>query len=73
MLLSDIILWPKRWPSLPLSCAIAAESRELSIEVRQLIVARYRVLFIVEGKNVTILHVRGPFVSEIVSTEEDIE
>jgi plasmid stabilization system protein ParE len=50
-----------RLTSLPLSCPLAPESDDLGIEVRQLIVQRYRVLFIVEKKAVTILHVRGPY------------
>lgn len=48
-----------RLTSLPLSCPLAPESDDLGIEVRQLIVGRYRVLFIVEKKTTTILHVRG--------------
>ena len=50
-----------RLTSLPPSCPLAPESDDLGIEVRQLIVQRYRVLFIVEKKTVTILHVRGPY------------
>jgi plasmid stabilization system protein ParE len=50
-----------RLTSLPLSCSLAPESDDLGIEIRQLIVQRYRVLFIVEKKTTTILHVRGPY------------
>lgn len=50
-----------RLTSLPLSCPLAPESGDLAVAVRQLIVPRYRVLFIVEKKAVTILHVRGPY------------
>ena len=50
-----------RLTSLPLSCPLAPESDDLGIEIRQLIVRRYRVLFIVEEKTITILHVRGPY------------
>ncbi len=50
-----------RLTSLPLSCPLAPESDDLGIAVRQLIVQRYRVLFIVEKKTTTILHVRGPY------------
>jgi len=50
-----------RLTSLPLSCPLAPESDDLGIEVRHLIVQRYRVLFIVEKKTATILHVRGPY------------
>ena len=51
----------RRLTTLPLSCALAPESDDLGIAVRQLVVQRYRVLFIVEKKTVTILHVRGPY------------
>lgn len=50
-----------RLTSLPLSCPLAPESDDLGIAIRQLIVQRYRVLFIVEKKTATILHVRGPY------------
>lgn len=59
-----------RLTSLPLSCALAPESDDLGIEVWQLIVQRYRVLFIVEKKTVTILHVRGPYAAGLDSREE---
>jgi plasmid stabilization system protein ParE len=58
-----------RLTSLPLSCPLAPESDDLGIEVRQLIVQRYRVLFIVERKTVTILHVRGPYAASVDSRE----
>jgi plasmid stabilization system protein ParE len=56
-----------RLPSLPLSCALAPESEDLGIEVRQLIVRRYRVLFIVTRRAVTVLHVRGSYVADLDS------
>jgi plasmid stabilization system protein ParE len=59
-----------RLTSLPLSCPLAPESDDLGIEVRQLIVQRYRVLFIVEKRAVTILHVRGPYAAGLDSREE---
>lgn len=59
-----------RLTSLPLSCPLAPESDDLGIEVRQLIVQRYRVLFIVEKKTVTILHVRGPYAASLDSRED---
>src|SRR5712675_2158284 len=59
-----------RLTSLPLSCSLAPESEDLGIEVRQLIVQRYRVLFIVEKKTATILHVRGPYAASLDSREE---
>ena len=59
-----------RLTSLPLSCPLSPESDDLGIEVRQLIVQRYRVLFIVEKRAVTILHVRGPYAAGLDSREE---
>ena len=58
-----------RLTSLPLSCPLAPESDDLGIEVRQLIVQRYRVHFIVEKRMVTILHVRGPYAAGLDSLE----
>jgi len=50
-----------RLTSMPLSCPVAPESEELGISVRQLIVGRYRALFIVEKRTVTILHIKGSY------------
>ncbi len=58
-----------RLTSLPLSCPLAPESDDLGIAVRQVIVQRYRVLFIVEKRTVTILHVRGPYAAGLDSHE----
>jgi plasmid stabilization system protein ParE len=58
-----------RLTSLPLSCPLAPESDELGMEVRQLIVRRYRILFIVKRNTVTILHVRGPYAAGLASRE----
>ena len=49
-----------RLTSMPLGCPPAPENEELDTPVRQLIVGRYRILFIVEKGTVTILHLRGP-------------
>ena len=49
-----------RLTSMPLGCPLAPENEELDTPVRQLIVGRYRILFIVEKGTVTILHLRGP-------------
>ena len=51
----------KQLTSLPLDCPLAPESEELSVSIRQLIIGRYRVLFTVTDRTVTILHVRGPY------------
>jgi plasmid stabilization system protein ParE len=58
-----------RLTSLPLSCPLAQESADLDREVRQVVVQRYRVLFVVERKTVTILHVRGPYVGQVDVSE----
>ncbi len=52
-----------RLASMPFGCPLAPESEDLDIPIRHLIVNRYRILFIVEEKTVTILHVRGPYVA----------
>ena len=44
---------------LPLACPLAPESEQLGASIRHLIVGRYRVLFTVRGRTVTILHVSG--------------
>ena len=49
----------KQLTTLPLACPLAPESEELSVSIRHLIVGRYRVLFTVRGRTVTILHVSG--------------
>ena len=49
----------KQLTSLPLACPLAPESEQLGVSIRHLIVARYRVLFTVRGRTVTILHVSG--------------
>src|SRR2546425_11612082 len=59
-----------RLTSMPLGCPLAPENEELDIPVRQLIVGRYRILFIVEKGTVTILHLRGPYVPQLYSSEE---
>jgi plasmid stabilization system protein ParE len=43
----------------PLSQPIAPDEYEM--EVRQMVIGRYRVLFTISGKRVTILHLSGPF------------
>lgn len=62
-----------RLSSQPLSCPLTPESDDLGIEVRQLIVRRYRVLFIVEKRIATILHIRGPYAAALDSSEADHE
>jgi len=57
----------ERPTSMPRGCPLAPESDELGISVRQLIVDRYRVLFIIEKRTVTILHVRGLYISQLLA------
>ncbi|MCU1266770.1 MAG: plasmid stabilization system [Acidobacteria bacterium] len=59
-----------RLTSLPLSCPLAPESNDLGIAVRQLIVQRYRILFIVDKKSTTILHVRGSYAASLDPSDE---
>jgi plasmid stabilization system protein ParE len=59
-------------PSTPLGCSLAPESTELDLDIRQLIVGRYRILFIVENRLVTVLHVKGSYVSQLSPAEEVI-
>ena len=56
--------------SLPLACPLAPESEPLGVSIRHLIVGRYRVLFTVTGRTVTILYVRGPYIG-LISEEAD--
>lgn len=51
----------KRLSAFPESCPLAPESEELGVLVRQFVMQRYRVLFIVKGKQVVVLHVRGAY------------
>jgi len=51
----------KQLTSLPLACPLAPESEQLSVSIRHLIVERYRVLFTVRGRTLTILHVSGSY------------
>ena len=58
----DAELWRvirEQLTSLPLARPLALESEQLGVSIRHLIVGRYRVLFTVRGRTVTILHVSG--------------
>ena len=57
-----------RLSTLPMACPVAPESEELGLPVRQPIIQRYRVLFLVNQHTVTILHVRGPYRAESEGT-----
>jgi plasmid stabilization system protein ParE len=47
--------------SFPKGQPLALDNDEYEVEVRQLSIGRYRVLFNVTGSIVTILHVQGPY------------
>lgn len=47
--------------SFPLSQPIAPDNDQYEVEIRQMLVGRYRVLFNVTKTVVTVLHVRGPY------------
>ncbi len=48
----------------PLSQPLAPDNDQYEIEVRQMLVGRYRVLFNVTKNEVTVLHIRGPYSGE---------
>lgn len=45
----------------PLGSPIAPDNDEYEVEVRQMVIERYRVLYNVRDEIVTILYVRGPY------------
>ena len=47
--------------SFPLSQPIAPDNNQYEVEVRQMLIGRYRVLFNVTHMVVTLLHIRGPY------------
>jgi toxin ParE1/3/4 len=47
---------------LPERHQLAPESDAFDIEIRQLVVGRYRVLYTIVGKRVSVLHVRGAYI-----------
>jgi len=58
-----------RLTTLPLAYPVAPESEELGLPVLQLIIQRYRVLFLVDHRTVTILHVKGPYIADVDAAE----
>jgi len=60
----------KQLTSSPLGCPLAPESKRLGVSIRHLIIGRYRVLFTVAERTVTILYVRGPYIG-LISEEAD--
>jgi plasmid stabilization system protein ParE len=61
----------KRLSVFPESCPIAPESQDLGLTIRQLVIDRYRVLFIVEKDTVEILYVRGAYIGSVEDLEEE--
>jgi plasmid stabilization system protein ParE len=55
------VLIESRLSSMPGSCPLAPENDDLDIEVRQLILGRYRILFTIEDDLVRVLYIRGPY------------
>ena len=47
--------------AMPLSYPISPDNEEYEVDVRQMMIGRYRVLFSVGRKEVTILHLKGPY------------
>lgn len=45
----------------PEACPIAPESAQVGMRVHQLLVHRYRILFVINAMTVIILHVRGSY------------
>jgi len=43
----------------PKAFPLAPEDEEFSEEIRQIILGRYRILFMIKGRKVHVLHVRG--------------
>lgn len=50
-----------RLSTFPYSCSIAPETEDARIEIRQLILGRYRILFEISGNEVIVLHLTGPY------------
>lgn len=51
--------------------SLAREDDEFSEEIRQMIVGRYRVLFMIKGRRVHVLHVRGAYVGAFDQPEKN--
>jgi plasmid stabilization system protein ParE len=55
----------KQLTTIPAGCPLAPENDEFQEEIRQMIVGRYRVLFMIQGRRVHVLHVRGAYISSV--------
>ena len=63
----------KRLKQFPQSCPIAPESEDLGRELRQFVIVRYRVIFLVKGDTVTVLYVRGAYSGTMFDDDEESE
>jgi len=52
----------KQLAVVPKGFPLAPEDDEFSVEIRQMLVDRYRVLFTIKGRKVHALHLRGSYV-----------
>ena len=52
----------KQLTVVPKGFPLAPEDDEFSVEIRQMVVGRYRVLFTIRGRKVHVLHVRGSYI-----------
>jgi len=55
----------------PQGFPLAPEDDEFSEEIRQMVVGFYRVLFTIKGREVHVLHLRGPYVRRIDQIDDD--
>jgi hypothetical protein len=63
----------KRLRQFPESSPIAPESEDLGRELRQFVIDRYRVIFIVQGDIVTVLFVRGAYLGTMFDDADEDE
>ncbi len=63
----------KRLLQFPESCPIAPESEAVGFTIHQLVIDRYRALFVIEDDTVEILYVRGAYIGTMLDDvdEED--
>jgi plasmid stabilization system protein ParE len=62
--LNKLGIVPKAFP-------LAPEDDEFSVEIRQMVIDRYRVLFTIKGRAVHVLHVRGAYERALLQVEAD--
>ena len=61
----------KQLAVVPKGSPLAPEDDEFSEEIRQMVVGRYSVLFTIKGREVHVLHLRGPSVGRIDQLDDD--